>query len=430
MHDQYWPAPGKAFGPPVEGYRGLKLRRLKSGTVKWYTDLKLNPGDKSPWRVCLDTPDGPWPGPLELAQKRYWEKVGEGRPVDTTTTMAVAFAEFLAGIENTETQKRYRTAWNMDIGPLVGKVAVSAVQREHVIRVLNGARARVSERTGERLSGSALYTVRMALTSFFTWATRFPHEYRDTNPVKLIDEGLLPQLPEPKPFDARGGGMVVTEEEIDAIAAAVAAPLTRRHSSRLLALQLELYVQVGPEVCPRISEFFGLLVDDYEKPLGVAGAGAPATLFFRYQVNRARKAKDGSTHLKDLKSSGSTSSKMRKVACSPYAQRKLDAYIALGRREGWLRNGGPLFPQENGLARNPGYVSKRLKMAVDALQFDKRVTSHIFRHTWASNALDQGHDLKFIAEVLGNSEKMVDQVYAHRVQRLEHDSRVASVGRR
>jgi hypothetical protein len=439
MYEQYWPPEGAdKFGPSVEGYTGLKLRR-KGGHVKWWLDKKLN-GDKTPTRTVLDTPEGPWPGPVELAQKRYWEEVGEERPINPERdTCEGAYEKFLASLKE-ETRKKYKSAWDNDIAKVLKSKRVIAVTHDDVLNVFAKAKTRKPLRgDGETLGPSALHGIRMAMTSFFTWTTKKPHQYRLTNPVKLIDEDLLPPPPPPREFDEEGDKMIITEQEIDKLAAIVGVPkAANRRDSQMLAAQLELFVQAGPELAPRIAEFFAIKLNDYKRPLRPAhGAAcdckkcsAPATIRFNQQISRTRKKDDPSSWTKGLKTSTVNESKKREVACSPHAERAFDTYIARGRREGWLQDGGWLCPQANGLPRNPGYVSTRLKEAVEQAGFDKKVTAHIFRHTWASNALDAGHDTTFIAEVLGNTRETTEAVYAHRVERGAHDAKVASVGRR
>lgn len=70
-----------------------------------------------------------------------------------------------------------------------------------------------------------------------------------------------------------------------------------------------------------------------------------------------------------------------------------------------------LFRSNNGNPRRPKDLNNRMK----SIKIEnKRLTSHIFRHTYVSLAAEQGIDKEAIAHQLGHANtKMIDQIYLH-----------------
>lgn len=63
-------------------------------------------------------------------------------------------------------------------------------------------------------------------------------------------------------------------------------------------------------------------------------------------------------------------------------------------------------------------LSRNIKSAVLKPQIDKRVTSHIFRHSYATHLLQNGTDIRSIQELLGRKSIETTMIYTHVVKEL------------
>ena len=114
------------------------------------------------------------------------------------------------------------------------------------------------------------------------------------------------------------------------------------------------------------------------------------------------------------------------------AKRGRERYVMLGERllealrTYWRtrRPKGPfLFPGRGGKGTlTRAAVAKALKQAIDHCGFRRRVTAHTFRHSFATQLLEQGVDLRSIQVLLGHASLHSTLLYLHvstaRVQRL------------
>ncbi|MGH2078824.1 tyrosine-type recombinase/integrase [Aerococcus urinaeequi] len=78
-----------------------------------------------------------------------------------------------------------------------------------------------------------------------------------------------------------------------------------------------------------------------------------------------------------------------------------------------------LFRSDNGLPRRPKFLNTELhKIKIP----NKHLTSHIFRHTYVSLAVEQGIDKDTIAKQVGHANtKMIDNIYLHVTDKMEQD---------
>ena len=73
----------------------------------------------------------------------------------------------------------------------------------------------------------------------------------------------------------------------------------------------------------------------------------------------------------------------------------------------------PLFINYNGFRLQNQSIRKALKEVVEKIELPKKITSHIFRHSFATRLLENGADLRIVQELLGHASISNTQIYTH-----------------
>ncbi|WP_419153517.1 tyrosine recombinase XerC [Weissella viridescens] len=107
--------------------------------------------------------------------------------------------------------------------------------------------------------------------------------------------------------------------------------------------------------------------------------------------------------------------KTRIVPYGQYAQRALEHYLSDGRLQLMQADSNPnhlLFNQRGKPLATGGieYVLKKLGKQAGLTQ---NISAHMFRHTYATDLLNNGADLRTVQQLLGHSSLSTTQIYTH-----------------
>jgi integrase/recombinase XerC len=104
--------------------------------------------------------------------------------------------------------------------------------------------------------------------------------------------------------------------------------------------------------------------------------------------------------------------KQRIVFLTPDAVDSLKIYLEM-RNEHYGKPEGPLFINKNGSRiSEKGIYNMVIKRSRES-EIPEKVSPHTFRHSFATELLNQGADIRAVQEMLGHSSISTTQVYAH-----------------
>jgi site-specific recombinase XerD len=96
-------------------------------------------------------------------------------------------------------------------------------------------------------------------------------------------------------------------------------------------------------------------------------------------------------------------SKDRYAMLSPVLLDCLRTWWRTARANGWILNGGWLFPgQDPANPLSTRHLNRVINEAARAAQLDKRVSMHTLRHSFATHLLEQKVDIRVIQVLLGH----------------------------
>ena len=112
--------------------------------------------------------------------------------------------------------------------------------------------------------------------------------------------------------------------------------------------------------------------------------------------------------------------KERIVLISERAKNYLIQYINTARKliapeynTGEVNDNSPLFINSTGFRLQNKTIRKAINDVVEKIELPKKVTPHVFRHSFATRLIENGADLRVVQELLGHAGISNTQIYTH-----------------
>jgi site-specific recombinase XerD len=107
--------------------------------------------------------------------------------------------------------------------------------------------------------------------------------------------------------------------------------------------------------------------------------------------------------------------KLRLVFLSPAAKAAIRAYLTVRQdmHEALLIQHGPRAKQQNELRLSTRAIQRIIKACAIKAGITRKVTPHVLRHSFATNLLQNGADIRSVQALLGHAHIATTQIYTH-----------------
>ncbi len=109
--------------------------------------------------------------------------------------------------------------------------------------------------------------------------------------------------------------------------------------------------------------------------------------------------------------------KERIVLISNRAKQYLEKYIQTMRRQicadDYFTQSSPVFINNTGFRLQQRSINRTLSELSKKINFSKKLSPHVFRHSFATKLLEKGADLRVVQELLGHANISNTQIYTH-----------------
>ena len=110
--------------------------------------------------------------------------------------------------------------------------------------------------------------------------------------------------------------------------------------------------------------------------------------------------------------------KERIVLISERAKKYLELYMknfrnSYAQENEYINEQTPVFINNTGYRLNTRSVNKFLEKISEELSINKKISPHVFRHSFATKLLEKGADLRVVQELLGHASISNTQIYTH-----------------